>query len=86
MEVVEEVIVMLVANRNNKPCSLSFLDDGACCCNCKWRFTLMVDNSPIGYVCNNKYLSYVLKLKNHGHDMCECHEFVGIDVDKMEII
>lgn len=77
---------MLIPNDNIKKCEHSIVDDGACCCNCRYRFVLMVDNCPIGFVCNNHYINHIVKVQNNGHGMCECHEFLNVLTDKLEIL
>lgn len=65
---------MLIPNKNNKDCSFGYEKD--CCCNCKYRYTVVSNGLPVGYVCKNPI--YGLEMRHlygiGGHSMCECHE------------
>ena len=50
--------VMLVPNKNtNKQCTHYKHEKYLCCCTCRYRYTLMIDNVPLRFICMNKDIS-----------------------------
>lgn len=65
---------MLINNYTNKTCRKSWVDNGDCCCNCIYRYLLMVDNFPMGYYCKCKAFDDTpMFISIDGHGMCEMH-------------
>lgn len=70
---------MLVQNKNNKYCKHSIIHNGECCCNCKNKYTLFINNVPLRFVClikeNNE--DYAMTLRGSiGHGLCEMYQSV----------
>lgn len=66
---------MLFPSHTKKKCNKSFVDDGSCCCNCVNRYALVIDGTPLKFVCKIKELGIngeILDIGN-GHGMCEMH-------------
>ena len=76
---------MLVKNTNNKSCKHSIMHNGECCCNCKHRYTLFVNNVPLRFVCliKEEGNTFGMTLRgSRGHDLCEMYE----NVDSKDIV
>lgn len=65
---------MLIPDHTNGYCRHTFVNDGACCCNCIHRYLLISDEGmPMGYYCLQPELDMVTFIGFEGHSMCELH-------------
>lgn len=68
-------VVMLIHNTNSEICKIGGYK-GDCCCNCTFRYCIIADGVPTGYVCNNPIEGLGMRHLSGigGHSICECHQ------------
>lgn len=67
---------MLIRNTKETYCLEGYADNGCCCCNCKFSYTIVdIHGNPVGKFCKITFPNerpLTIKLNSNGHGLCEC--------------